>query len=103
MCFSGLSMFLASFFKTRERMMGIGQAIMMPIFFASSAIYPIDIMPPWLKVIAHVNPLSYIVDAMRSLLVTADYHQLGLDFGVIVFATALLVTLSSTSFSRIIR
>ena len=103
MCFSGLSMFLASFFKTRERMMGIGQAIMMPIFFASSAIYPIDIMPTWLKVIAHVNPLSYIVDAMRSLLVTADYHQLGLDFGVIVFATALLVTLSSTSFSRIIR
>ncbi len=103
MCFSGLSMFLASFFKTRERMMGIGQAIMMPIFFASSAIYPIDIMPTWLKVIARVNPLSYIVDAMRSLLVTADYHQLGLDFGVIVFATALLVTLSSTSFSRIIR
>jgi ABC-2 type transport system permease protein len=103
MCFSGLSMFLASFFKTRERMMGIGQAIMMPIFFASSAIYPIDIMPTWLKVIAHVNPLSYIVDAMRSLLVTSDYHQLGLDFAVIVFATALLVTLSSTSFSRIIR
>jgi len=103
MCFSGLSMFLASFFKTRERMMGIGQAIMMPIFFASSAIYPIDIMPTWLKVIAHINPLSYIVDAMRSMLVTSDYHQIALDFGVIVLATAVLVTLASTSFSRIIR
>ncbi len=103
MCFSGLSIFLASFFKTRERIMGIGQAIMMPLFFASSAIYPIDIMPTWLQVIAHINPLSYIVDAMRALLVTADYSHLALDFGVTVLATAVLVTLASTSFSRIIR
>jgi ABC-2 type transport system permease protein len=103
MCFSGLSIFLASFFKTRERIMGIGQAIMMPLFFASSAIYPIDIMPTWLKVVAHINPLSYIVDAMRALLVTTDYSHLLLDFGVTALATAVLVTLASTSFSRIIR
>ena len=103
MCFSGLSIFLASFFKTRERIMGIGQAIMMPLFFASSAIYPIDVMPTWLKVIAHINPLSYIVDAMRALLVTADYSHMAMDFGVTVLATAVLVALASTSFSRIIR
>jgi len=103
MCFSSLSIFLASFFKTRERMMGIGQAIIMPLFFASSAIYPIDIMPTWLKVIAHINPLSYIVEAMRALLVTADYSRIALDCGVTVLATAVLVTLASTSFSRIIR
>jgi ABC-2 type transport system permease protein len=83
--------------------MGIGQAIIMPLFFASSAIYPIDIMPTWLKVIAHINPLSYIVEAMRAMLVTADYHRIALDFGVTVLATAVLVTLASTSFSRIIR
>ena len=83
--------------------MGIGQAIMMPLFFASSAIYPVDIMPTWLLVIAHINPLSYIVDAMRALLVTADYSHLTWDFGITVLATAVLVTLASTSFSRIIR
>jgi ABC-2 type transport system permease protein len=103
MCFSGLSIFLASFFKTRERMMGIGQAIIMPLFFASSAIYPIDIMPTWLKVIARVNPLSYIVEALRSFLVSADYHRIWLDLGVTVLATAVLITLSSTAFSRIIK
>jgi ABC-2 type transport system permease protein len=103
MCFSSLSIFLASFFKTRERMMGIGQAIIMPLFFASSAIYPIDIMPAWLKVIAQVNPLSYIVESMRALLVTADYHRIALDFGVTFLATAVLVTLASMAFSRIIR
>jgi hypothetical protein len=37
-------------------------------------------MPTWLKVIAHINPLSYIVEAMRALLVTADYHPPGPGF-----------------------
>ena len=48
--------------------MGIGQAITMPLFFASNALYPVAIMPGWLKVISLVNPLSYEVDALRGLL-----------------------------------
>ncbi|OGO22871.1 MAG: multidrug ABC transporter permease [Chloroflexi bacterium RBG_16_50_9] len=103
MCFSSLSIFLASFFKTRERMMGIGQAIVMPLFFASSAIYPIDIMPTWLKVVARINPLSYIVEAMRALLVTGHHDRIALDLGVTFLATVMLVTIASMSFSRIIR
>ena len=38
--------------------MGIGQAITMPLFFASDALYPIAVMPPWPQAIARVNPLS---------------------------------------------
>jgi len=47
----------------------IGQVLTMPLFFASNAIYPIEIMPGWLKVIARVNPLSYEVDALRCLMI----------------------------------
>ena len=105
MCFSSLSMFLASLLKTRERMMGIGQAITMPLFFASSAIYPIDVMPGWLKVAARVNPLSYVVDAMRTLLVPEwqPNFPLPVDMGILLLATAVLVGLASLSFSRIIQ
>ena len=39
----------------------------MPIFFASNAIYPLSLMPDWLKAIAHANPLTYEVDALRAL------------------------------------
>jgi ABC-type polysaccharide/polyol phosphate export permease len=46
--------------KTRERFMGIGQVLTMPLFFVSNAIYPIDIMPPWLRVCAKVNPQSIL-------------------------------------------
>ncbi|WP_434076166.1 ABC transporter permease, partial [Moorella naiadis (nom. illeg.)] len=46
--FATLSMIFAAVVKTRERFMGIGQVMTMPLFFASNALYPINIMPPWL-------------------------------------------------------
>jgi ABC-2 type transport system permease protein len=102
MCFSSLSMSLAPIFRTRERMMGIGQAITMPLFFASNAIYPISLMPTWLKSIAIINPLSYVVDAMRALLVTGDLSNLSTDMLAIAIATAVLVGLASVNFRRLI-
>jgi ABC-2 type transport system permease protein len=63
--FSTLSLIIASLVKTRERFMGIGQVLTMPLFFASNAIYPVAMMPTWLQIAAHVNPLTYEVDALR--------------------------------------
>ncbi len=102
MCFSSMSMALAPIFRTRERMMGIGQVITMPLFFASNAIYPIEIMPDWLKAIAVANPLSYVVDAMRSLLVTGDLSSIPTDILALAIATTILISLASLSFRRIL-
>ncbi len=93
--FSSFSMLLAAILKTRDRVMGIGQAITMPLFFASNAIYPISVMPPWLQAIAKINPLSYVVDALRSLLLSGDYSQLPLDLLVTSLFTIALVTAAS--------
>jgi ABC-2 type transport system permease protein len=102
MCFSSISMALASLFRSRERMMGVGQAITMPLFFASNAIYPLSIMPGWLKVIAIGNPLSYVVDAIRALLVTGDLSSIGIDMLVICVSTIILVVLASLAFKKIL-
>jgi ABC-2 type transport system permease protein len=102
MCFSCLSMFIASLLKTRDRMMGIGQAITIPLFFASSAIYPISLMPDWLKAIAVVNPLTYVVDALRALLLPGYRTNLLLDIFALVTATVLFVVLASISIKRLI-
>jgi ABC-2 type transport system permease protein len=67
--FACMSMLLAALIKERERFMGVGQLIMMPLFFASSALYPLAIMPGWLQVIARVNPLTYEVQGLRQMLV----------------------------------
>jgi ABC-2 type transport system permease protein len=67
--FACMSMLLAALIKERERFMGVGQLIMMPLFFASSALYPLAIMPGWLRAIARVNPLTYEVQGLRQMLV----------------------------------
>ncbi|MCL5066922.1 MAG: ABC transporter permease [Thaumarchaeota archaeon] len=103
MCFSSLSMLLASFFKTRDRMMGIGQAITMPLFFGSNAIYPTTIMPTWLQYVSKFNPLSYVVDAMRAMLLTGNYSELPLDIVVLLFSTFTFVSLASLALKRIIQ
>ena len=94
-CFSTFSLIVACIVKTRERFMGIGQVLTMPLFFASNAIYPLAIMPRWLKVISHINPLTYEVDALRGLLLAdgRSVYSLGLDFGVLLIVMAILVTI----------
>src|SRR6201991_3498109 len=76
--FACLSMLIAALVKERERFMGIGQLVMMPLFFASSALYPLAIMPGWLKAIAHVNPLTYEVEGLRGFLLGGGHPLLDL-------------------------
>ena len=102
MCFSSLSIFLASLLKNRERMMGIGQLITMPLFFASSAIYPVNLMPTWLQIISRVNPLTYIVDALRALLVTGDFSHLAIDVGVLILSVTIMLISAILVFRRIL-
>ena len=100
--FSTLSLIIACIVKTRERFMGIGQVLTMPIFFASNAIYPLSLMPPWLRAVSHVNPLTYEVDALRALMLangTSDYG-LPLDFGVLLAATAVLTAIAARMYGR---
>ncbi len=100
--FSTLSLIIACVVKTRERFMGIGQVLTMPIFFASNAIYPLSLMPDWLRAISHVNPLTYEVDALRALMlrgVASDYGLL-LDFGVLMAAAAVLTAIASRTYAR---
>lgn len=102
MCFASLSMILASLLKTRDRMMGIGQAITMPLFFASNAIYPLSLMPKALQYVALGNPMTYVVDAMRAMLLTGDYSGLPIDIMALVISTAILVTIASLTLKRLI-
>src|SRR5450759_1452728 len=93
--FSTFSLIIACIVKTRERFMGIGQLLTMPMFFASNAIYPLDLMPRWLRVVAQINPLTHLVDALRGLMIVGgeSVHGYAVDFAVLlaVFVALLMV------------
>jgi ABC-2 type transport system permease protein len=100
--FSCLSMTIAGVALQRDRLMGIGQAITMPLFFSSSALYPTRIMPGWLQVISKINPLSYEVEALRALLIGTS-TDIWLDLGVLAAATVAGITASSLLLPRLAR
>ncbi len=102
--FSTFSLIIACLVKTRERFMGIGQVLTMPLFFASNAIYPISIMPTWLQVISHVNPLTYEVDALRAMMLAggSSAYGLGLDIGILTVALAILVTTAARLYPNVV-
>jgi ABC-2 type transport system permease protein len=100
--FACLSMAIAGVAQTRDRLMGIGQLMTMPLFFASNALYPIDLMPGWLKVISLVNPLTYLVNVLRGLLVGAP-ADLWVDFGVLIAAAVVGIMGSASLLGRLVR
>ncbi|GHO62167.1 transport permease protein [Ktedonobacter sp. SOSP1-52] len=104
-CFSTLSLIIACLLKTRDRVMGIGQVITMPMFFASNAIYPIAIMPSWLQVIARINPLTYLVDGVRMLMIGDGISAPALlaDFGILFVVTTILIIIGAQLYPRIVQ
>ncbi len=98
--FACLSVTIAGIVLKRDRLMGIGQAITMPLFFASNALYPVSVMPAWVRAISRVNPLSYEVSALRGLLIGAPTN-LWLDFGVLVVAAILGIATASALLRRL--
>jgi ABC-2 type transport system permease protein len=100
--FACLSMTIAGVVLKRDRLMGIGQMITMPLFFASNALYPVAIMPAWVRALSLVNPLSYEVDALRGLLIHWPAHLL-LDFGVLTVAVVVGVGAASALVGRLAR
>ncbi len=103
--FSTFSLIVACVVKTRERFMGIGQVLTMPLFFASNAIYPIAIMPDWLKAIAHFNPLTYEVDALRTFMIGGgtSVYGIGFDFAALLIAMTLLTAIAVKLYPSIAR
>jgi len=103
--FSTFSLIIACIVKSRERFMGIGQVLTMPLFFASNAIYPIAIMPNWLRGVALANPLTYLVDALRGLMIQGgqSVHSLPVDFGIMAAIFLILATVAARLYPTLVQ
>lgn len=102
--FATLSLIIACLVKTRERFMGIGQVLTMPLFFASNAIYPISLMPKWLQIVAHFNPLTYQVDGLRALMIQSGHSDFGFiaDFSILTAVFLILVWIAARFYPRMV-
>jgi ABC-2 type transport system permease protein len=100
--FATFSLIIACIVRSQERFMGIGQILTMPLFFASSAVYPVSLMPEWLQIVAAVNPLTYMVDALRQLMVHGvGADPIGLDIAILGVTTVVLIWLAARLYPRL--
>ncbi len=104
-CFATISLVIAALVRNRERVQGLGQLILMPLFFASNALYPITLMPPYVAVLSTLNPLSYMVDALRSLMIEGGITHYGIviDMVVLLVVDVALVWLAARLYPRVVQ
>lgn len=102
--FSTLSLLVACIVKKRERFMGIGQVLTMPLFFASNALYPLELMPVWLQKVSIFNPLTYQVDALRHFMIAGEVTKMGIltDYAVLFLAFGILLAIATPLYSKIL-
>ena len=81
--------------------MAVTNFLVIPLFFLSSALFPLDNVPTVMKVIAALNPLTYAVDAMRGSLVNQSHFGMATDFTVMIATMIALIWFSIYRFKRI--
>ncbi|MHB1769471.1 MAG: ABC transporter permease [Minisyncoccota bacterium] len=99
--FSALGIAVASRLRDMQGFQLIMNFLVMPLFFLSGALFPLNNVPPALLLVARFDPLSYGVDALRHFLIGSGAFSLTLDIGVLALVTAFFLVLGSYFFSRI--
>jgi ABC-2 type transport system permease protein len=95
MVFSAMGVAVAAKFTSTTVFPIVSNAVLLPMFFLSSALYPMDQAPRWLQIAAHFDPVAYAVDLMRGALLGTfqfnPYVSIAALFGFIVFLGGLAV------------
>ena len=73
-CFSitALGLLLATRMRSIQAFMAVMQMVLLPMFFASGALYPLTGLPGWLEVLTRLDPLSYAVTPLRRAVLDAS-------------------------------
>jgi len=108
---TSLGILIAAHLETFGVFNVIMNLLVMPLFFLSGAIYPVNLLPSWLRFLSRCNPLTYGIDAFKNVLLPRAGIQghgslgaefpLGLDILVVAFFSLVMISLAVASFRRI--
>ena len=99
--FTALGTAVASVLQDFQGFQLVMNFLVMPIFFLSGALFPLQDAPRILRLIATVDPLSYGVDGLRGAALGVSYFGAALDLGVLLVLSAALLVIGSVLFARI--
>ena len=97
---SAMGVVLATRMQTFEGFGAVSNFVIMPLYFLSGGVFPIERLPTWMAVLVSLNPVTYGVDLMRHALAQPSVFGLGLDLTILVGFAASMVALSLAWFRR---
>ena len=103
MTISAMGIILASVIKSMQAFQVITNFLLMPMFFLSGALFPLNNTVKWMNVVSKINPLSYGIDAMRTVILNnpaLQLYPLWLDIVVMLSITIIVSVLGSILFNR---
>ena len=99
--FTGIGTAIASLLDDFHGFQMIMNFLVMPLFFLSGALFPLDNLPGFISVVSRCNPLTYGVDGLRAALTNSSHFGLGIDVLVLSGLTFLILSIGSYLFSKI--
>ncbi len=99
--FTALGTAIASVLEDMQGFQLIMNFLVMPIFFLSGALFPLEGLPTAITDITKINPLSYGIDALRGIFEGVLHFGYGADFSVLFITAVILLAIGSFLFSRI--
>ncbi len=100
MCFVSIGLIIASKMKSMEGFQMVMSFLIMPVFFLSGALFPLENTPQWMQTIAYFDPLTYGIDGLRASLISHSIFPLWLDLAALLLFSTVLVLIGACVFRR---
>jgi ABC-2 type transport system permease protein len=98
--FLGLGLIFASKMRDMQGFSIVMNFVMFPLFFLSGALYPIENLPVWLRVLSYLDPLTYGVDGIRGVLVGVSSFPTVINLVAMMGFSVLMIILGAYFFER---
>jgi ABC-2 type transport system permease protein len=96
---TGLGIVIAARMKEMEGFQMVVNFVIMPIFFLSGALFPLDRLPEWLTILTRIDPLTYGVDMLRGVMIGVNAFPLSLNFTVVAVFTFVMFAVAVYEFN----
>ncbi len=100
LAFSAIGVAFASRFTSVTVFPIVSNAVLLPMFFLSGALYPLNSAPHWMKVAAHADPVAYAVDLMRGAVMGKFFFDPWLSVAALAVVIVLLTLSAIKVFNR---
>lgn len=99
--FAALGTMIGSSLKDMQGFQFIMNFLVLPIFFLSGALFPLERLPTALTAATRVDPLSYGIDGLRGALIGVSHFSVVTNVSVLLAVAAVFLVLGARAFSRI--